>query len=142
MQDQGLEEEYLVNQQLLKLSEELDIPLVATNDVHYIRQEDAEAHDVLLAIQTATSIDDERRMRFPNDQFYLKSEDEMRTIFAFAPQAVDNTAKIAERCNVEFTFGEYHLPEFVPPEGKTCAEYLREIVDAGLEIDTKISSLS
>lgn len=132
MQDQGLEEEYLVNQQLLKLSEELDIPLVATNDVHYIRQEDAEAHDVLLAIQTATSIDDERRMRFPNDQFYLKSEAEMRTIFAFAPQAIDNTAKIAERCNVEFTFGEYHLPEFVPPEGKTCAEYLRELVESGL----------
>ena len=133
MQDQGLEEEHLVNQQLVKLSEELDIPLVATNDVHYIKQEDAEAHDVLLAIQTATSIDDERRMRFPNDQFYLKSEAEMRTIFAFAPQAIDNTARIAERCNVEFTFGEYHLPEFVPPEGKTCAEYLREIVEAGLK---------
>ncbi|MDY6038306.1 MAG: DNA polymerase III subunit alpha [Eubacterium sp.] len=133
MQDQGLEEEAMVNQQLLRLSEELDIPLVATNDVHYIRQEDAEAHDVLLAIQTATSIDDEKRMRFPNDQFYLKSEAEMRTIFAFAPQAVYNTAKIAERCNVEFTFGEYHLPEFVPPAGKTCSEFLRELVERGLE---------
>ena len=112
---------------LVKLSKELDIPLVATNDVHYVRQEDAEAHDILLAIQTATTIDYEKRMRFPNDQFYLKSEDEMRKIFAYAPEAIDNTHKIAMECNVEFTFGKYHLPEFIPPAGMTNKEYLRKL---------------
>lgn len=133
LQDQGLEEEARINPQLVKLSKELDIPMVATNDCHYVRQEDAEAHDILLCIQMATTIDDEKRMRFPNDQFYLKSEDEMRKIFAFAPEAIDNTHKIAEQCNVEFTFGEYHLPEFIPPEGKTNAQYLRELCQKGLE---------
>ena len=132
LQDQGLEEEAMINPSLVKLSKELDIPLVATNDVHYVRQEDAEAHDVLLAIQTATTIDDEKRMRFPNDQFYLKSEDEMRKIFAYAPEAIENTHKVAEQCNVEFTFGEYHLPEFVPPAGKTNQQYLRELCQSGL----------
>lgn len=133
LQDQGLDEEVLVNEGLVKLSKELGIPMVATNDVHYVNQADAEVHDVLLAIQTATTVDDENRMRFPNDQFYLKSEDEMRKIFAFAPDAVDNTAKIAERCDVTFTFGEYHLPEFIPPEGKTNSQYLRELCHEGLK---------
>lgn len=133
MQDQGLEEEQKVNRELVRLSKETGIGLVATNDVHYINQEDAEAHDVLLAIQTATNIYDEKRMKFPNDQFYLKSEDEMRKIFAFAPEAIDNTANIAERCNVEFQFGQYHLPEFIPPEGKTNIEYLHELCYKGLE---------
>ena len=132
IQDQGLDEEALINPELVRLSEELDIPLAATNDVHYVNRSDAEAHDVLLAIQTATTVDDENRMRFPNDQFYLKSEDEMRRIFSFCPEAVDNTQKIAERCNVEFTFGEYHLPEFIPPEGYTNREYLRELCRKGL----------
>lgn len=132
LQDQGLEEEAMINPSLVKLSKELDIPLVATNDVHYVRQEDAEAHDVLLAIQTATTIDDEKRMRFPNDQFYLKSEDEMKKIFAYAPEAIENTHKIAQQCNVEFTFGEYHLPEFIPPAGKTNQQYLRELCQSGL----------
>ena len=132
LQDQGLEEEAMINPQLVKLSKELDIPLAATNDVHYVRQEDAEAHDVLLAIQTATTIDDEKRMRFPNDQFYLKSEDEMRKIFAYAPQAVENTHKIAMECNVEFTFGDYHLPEFIPPEGFSNQQYLRQLCQEGL----------
>ena len=132
IQDQGLDEEALINPELVRLSGELDIPLAATNDVHYVNRFDAEAHDVLLAIQTATTVDDENRMRFPNDQFYLKSEDEMRRIFSFCPEAVDNTQKIAERCNVEFTFGEYHLPEFIPPEGYTNREYLRELCRKGL----------
>ncbi len=132
LQDQGLEEEAMINPQLVKLSKELDIPMVATNDVHYVRQEDAEAHDVLLAIQTATTIDDEKRMRFPNDQFYLKSEDEMRKIFAYAPEAIENTHKIAMECNVEFIFGDYHLPEFIPPEGLTNAQYLRQLCRKGL----------
>ena len=132
LQDQGLEEEAMINPQLVKLSRELDIPMVATNDVHYVRQEDAEAHDVLLAIQTATTIDDEKRMRFPNDQFYLKSEDEMRKIFAYAPEAIENTHRIAMECNVEFIFGDYHLPEFIPPEGLTNAQYLRQLCQKGL----------
>ncbi|MEE0741662.1 MAG: DNA polymerase III subunit alpha [Emergencia sp.] len=133
LQDQGLDEEAMINPQLVKLSKELDIPMVATNDVHYVCQEDAEAHDILLAIQTATTIDDEKRMRFPNDQFYLKSEDEMRKIFAYAPEAIDNTHRIAMACDVEFTFGEYHLPEFLPPEGKTNRQYLRELCGKGLK---------
>lgn len=133
LQDQGLEEEARINPQLIKMGKELDVPLVATNDVHYVRKEDAEAHDVLLAIQTATSINDENRMRFPNDEFYLKSEEEMRKIFAYAPEAIDNTQLVADACNVEFQFGQYHLPEFVSPDGKTNEEYLRELCYKGLE---------
>ena len=86
IQDQGLEEEAMIKPQLIQISRELGIPMVATNDVHYVRKEDAKAHDVLLAIQTATSINDENRMRFPNDEFYLKSEQEMRDIFASVPE--------------------------------------------------------
>lgn len=132
IQDQGLEEEAAINPDIIRLSRELDIPLVATNDVHYINREDAEMHDVLLAIQTATTLDDEKRMRFKNDQFYLKSEDEMREIFSHIPEACNNTQKIADRCNVTFTFGEYHLPEYTPPEGFTNQEYLRYLCDKGL----------
>ena len=86
----------------------------------------------LLAIQTATTLDDEKRMRFPNDEFYLKSEDEMRKIFAYCPEACDNTQKIAEQCNYDFRFGEYHLPEFTAPDGKDNTAYLRELCHAGL----------
>ncbi len=132
LQDQGLEEERAILPDMLRLSAELGIPLVATNDAHYVRREDAKAHDVLLAIQTATTLDDEKRMRFPNDEFYLKSEDEMRKIFAYCPEACDNTNVIANQCNYDFRFGEYHLPEFRPPEGKTNTEYLRELCYAGL----------
>ena len=133
LQDQGLEEERTILPDMRRLSEELGIPLVATNDAHYVRREDAKAHDVLLAIQTATTLDDEKRMRFPNDEFYLKSEDEMRKIFAYCPEACDNTNVIAEQCSYDFKFGEYHLPEFQAPLGKTNTEYLRELCYAGLE---------
>lgn len=133
LQDQGLEEEARINPHILKLSRELNVPVVATNDVHYVRKEDAEAHDVLLAIQTATSINDENRMRFPNDEFYLKSEEEMRKIFASVPEAIDNTQMVADACNVDFQFGQYHLPEFKAPDGKTNEEYLRELCYKGLE---------
>lgn len=132
LQDQGLEEERAILPDMLRLSEELGIPLVATNDAHYIRKEDARVHDVLLAIQTATTLDDEKRMRFPNDEFYLKSEAEMRKIFAHCPEACDNTAIIAEQCNYDFKFGEYHLPEFRAPEGMTNVEYLRKLCYEGL----------
>lgn len=133
VQDHGLEDEYKIFDGLIRLSKELDVPLVATNDVHYVRQEDSVPHDVLLAIQTGTTIDDENRMRYPNDQFYFKSEDEMRKIFARVPEACDNTQIIADMCNVDFTFGQYHLPEYKAPDGKSNNQYLRELCYKGLK---------
>ena len=118
---------------LVKLAEDIGAPLVATNDAHYIKRSDAKAHDVLLAIQTGSTVDDENRMRFANDEFYLKSESEMMELFPDHPEAIENSHKIAERCNVEFEFGEYHLPEFIPPEGMTNKDYLRNLCYDGLE---------
>ncbi|MCI5747357.1 DNA polymerase III subunit alpha [Eubacterium pyruvativorans] len=132
IQNQGLEEEARILPDQIRLSKELGIPLVATNDVHYVEQQDAVAHDVLLAVQTATSIHDPKRMRYATDQFYLKSEEEMRELFRSYPEALENTQKIAQQCNVEFTFGQYHLPEFIPPEGFTNEEYLRSLCREGL----------
>jgi DNA polymerase III subunit alpha len=132
LQDQGLEEEIRILPDMKRLHQETGIPFVATNDVHYVNREDAKAHDVLLCVQTATNVDDENRMRFPNDQFYLKSEKEMRTLFSSIPEACDNTAKIAERCNVTFEFGTIHLPEFKAPDGYTTTEYLRHLCETGL----------
>ena len=133
LQDQGLEEEMRILPDMKRLHEETGIPFVATNDVHYVRQEDAVAQDVLMCIQTASTIDEDNRMRFPNDQFYLKSEDEMRRIFANIPEACDNTAAIAERCDVTFRFGELHLPDFSAPDGMTNREYLRKLCEEGLQ---------
>lgn len=133
LQDQGLEEEATILPEMIRLHEETGIPFVATNDVHYVRREDAKAHDVLLCIQTAATVDEEDRMRFPNDQFYLKSEEEMRKIFANFPEACDNTAKVAEQCDVTFEFGHLHLPEFTAPEGRTNQQYLRELCQQGME---------
>ena len=118
---------------LVKLAEEIGAPLVATNDAHYIKRGDAKAHDVLLAIQTGSTVDDENRMRFANDEFYLKSEAEMLELFPSHPEAIENSHKIAERCNVRFEFGEYHLPEFIPPEDMTNKDYLRKLCYEGLE---------
>lgn len=132
LQDQGLEEEANILPDMIRLHEETGIPFAATNDVHYVKQEDSKAHDVLLCIQTASAIDEEDRMRFPNDEFYLKSEDEMRKIFANFPDACDNTEKIAQQCDVTFEFGHLHLPEFKAPEGKSNQEYLRELCAKGL----------
>ena len=133
LQDQGLPEEKRINPELIRLSEETGIRMVCTNDVHYVNQEDAEAHEILLCIQTATNIHDERRMRFATDQFYLKSEEEMREIFGDIPGILENTYEIAHRCQVEFKFGEYHIPEFAPPEGETTQSYLRRLCAEGLE---------
>ncbi|MCL1983573.1 MAG: DNA polymerase III subunit alpha [Clostridiales bacterium] len=132
LQDQGLEEEAAILSDMKRLSAELGIPFAATNDVHYVNREDAEFHDILLCIQTATNVDDPNRMRFPNDQFYLKSEREMQVLFASTPEAISNTQKIADQCNVEFSFGELHLPEFSAPDGKGNAAYLRELCEDGL----------
>ncbi len=133
LQDQGLEEEAQILPDMLRLHEETGLPLVATNDVHYVRQEDAKAQDVLMCIQTAATIDEPNRMRFKGDQYYLKSEDEMRKLFANLPEALDNTHRIAERCNVEFTFGELHLPDFTAPDGMTNRQYLRRLCEQGLQ---------
>ncbi|MBQ9059910.1 MAG: DNA polymerase III subunit alpha, partial [Firmicutes bacterium] len=132
LQDQGLEEEARILPDMIRLHEETGLPLVATNDVHYVRQEDAKAQDVLMCIQTGTTIDEPNRMRFQGDQFYLKSEEEMRALFAGFPEALDNTHKIAQRCNVEFTFGQLHLPDFTAPDGMTNREYLRQLCETGL----------
>lgn len=132
LQDHGLEEQKIVNLELIRLSDETGIPLVATNDVHYVQQEDAEAHDLLLCIQTGKNQDDEERMRFPNDQFYLKSSEEMQATFPEHLEALENTLKIAERCQVDFDFDTIHLPEYLPPHGVGLDEYLEKLCWEGL----------
>ena len=133
LQDQGIEEEAKILPGMIKIHEETGIPFVATNDVHYVNKEDAEVHDVLLCIQTATTVDEEDRMRFPNDEFYLKSPDEMASLFSDIPEALENTGKIADRCQTEFTFGDLHLPDFQAPEGKNNFAYLKELCERGLK---------
>lgn len=132
VQDHKLAEDKEVNAGILKISKELGIPLVATNDSHYVNREDAKNHDVLLCIQMQKILDDPSRMKFPNDEFYIKSREEMEELFTFAPEAIDNTLKIAERCNVEFDFNNYHIPSFDVPEGYTSLEYLKELCYKGL----------
>ena len=112
LQDHGIELQKQINPLLVKLAKETNTPLVATNDVHYINQSDAKAHDVLLCIGTKANLAEPDRMRFPNDQFYLKSEKEMRDIFADIPEAIDNTQEIVDKCNFEFVYGNYHIPKF------------------------------
>jgi DNA polymerase-3 subunit alpha len=133
LQDQGLEDEAKILLGMIKIHEETGIPFVATNDVHYVNKEDAEVHDVLLCIQTAATVDEEDRMRFANDQFYLKSPEEMGRIFSDIPQAIENTMRIADRCQTEFTFGELHLPDFQAPEGRDNFDYLKDLCQRGLK---------
>ena len=131
LQDHGIAEQTEVNRGLLRLHNETGIPLVCTNDAHYLRKEDAENHDVLLCIQTGKTVDDENRMRYEPRNFYIRSTEEMETLFAGYPDAVANTEKIAEKCQLEFTFGKYHLPEFKLPEGYDSPTYLRKLCDEG-----------
>ncbi len=133
LQDHGIPEQSLVNQQLMRLHGELGIDLVCTNDVHYIHAEDAQAHDILLCIQTGKKVSDTDRMHYEGGQFYLKSEEEMRKIFSYVPEALENTQKIAERCNVEIEFGVSKLPKYDVPEGYTAYEYLHMLCDKGLK---------
>jgi len=133
LQNNGIEEQNLVNQNLIKISRETGIPLVATNDAHYLRREDAKAHEVLLCIQTGSKITDEDRMRFSSDEFYIKSADEMREAFKNCPEALENTVKIAESCNVELEFNKLHLPKFDVPDNKDPYEYLCELCNDGLK---------
>jgi len=131
LQDHGIREQVEVNRLLLRIHQETGLPLVCTNDAHYLRKEDAEAHDILMCIQTGKTVDDESRMRYEPQNFYLRSEEEMRALFAGYTDAVENTAKIADMCNVEFTFGKYHLPEFKLPEGYDSPSYLRKLCAEG-----------
>jgi len=132
IQDHGLEEQKLVNKNVIKLSNETGIPLVATNDVHYLSKDDHTAHDILLCIQTGKTVEDEGRMKFPTNEFYLKSHDEMLKLFPYAEEAIANTIKIADMCNVEFDFNKMHLPGFDVPKEYNPSEYLRKLCYEGL----------
>ncbi|MBQ8279035.1 MAG: DNA polymerase III subunit alpha [Roseburia sp.] len=132
LQDHGIPEQKTVNSQLLRLSQDTGIELVATNDIHYTYADDAEAHDILLCIQTGKKLSDENRMRYEGGQYYVKSEEEMRALFPYALQAIDNTAKIAERCHVEIEFGVTKLPHFEVPEGYDSWTYLNKLCHEGL----------
>ncbi len=127
LQDHGIEAQRPVNQGIQRLARETGLPLVVTNDAHYLRREDAKMQDVLLCIQTGKTVDEENRMRFETEEFYLKSEEELRQLFPGCEEAFENTSKIAERCNVEFIFNQYHLPSFPVPEEYTNEEYFRKL---------------
>ena len=133
LQDHGLLKQQEVNQQLLRLSKDTGIELVVTNDVHYTFEKDAQAHDILLCLQTGKKLSDENRMRYEGGQYYVKSEEEMRALFPYALEALDNTQKIADRCHVEIEFGNTKLPDFPVPKGYTTYEYLEKICYEGLK---------
>ena len=133
LQDHGIPDQRQVNHELIRMSRETGIELVATNDVHYTYNSDAEAHDILLCVQTGKLLRDENRMRYEGGQYYVKSEEEMRRLFPYAPEAIENTGKIAERCNVEIEFGVTKLPKFDVPDGYTAWEYLNKLCFEGLD---------
>lgn len=132
LQDHGIPEQRQVNQALMRMHGETGIPLVATNDVHYTLESDAQAHDILLCIQTQKKVTDENRMRYEGGQYFIKSPEEMENLFPYAKDALENTHKIAERCHVEIEFGEYKLPKYDVPAGFTPLEYLKKLCDEGL----------
>ncbi|HET9195047.1 MAG TPA: PHP domain-containing protein, partial [Vicinamibacterales bacterium] len=133
MQYQGIEEQKVVNRGIIPLARELNLPLVATNDVHYLRQGDYQPHDILLCIGTGKNVSDERRLRYHGDQFFLKTPDEMAMVFADHPDALANTMRIAERCNVTLASGEAHLPDFQVPPGYTLDSYFEAVVQDGFQ---------
>lgn len=133
MQDHGIPEQQLVNQRQIQLSKETGIELVVTNDIHYTYAEDAKPHDILLCIQTGKKLDDENRMRYEGGQYYVKSPQEMEALFPYAKQALENTQKIADRCEVEIEFGVTKLPKYDVPDGMTSWEYLNKLCWEGLE---------
>ena len=132
LQDHGMSEQAMVNQALLRMSRELEIGLVATNDVHYTYKKDEKSHDILLCIQTGKKLSDENRMRYEGGQYYVKSEEEMKGLFPYAWEAVENTQRIADRCNVDIEFGVTKLPHFEVPEGFTSETYLYKLCYDGL----------
>jgi len=133
LQDHGIKEQEQVNKDLIKISKETGIPLVATNDCHYTEKDDAKAHDVLLCIQTGKVLEDRDRMKFTGDEFYFKSPKAMKELFSYVPEAIENTAKIAEKCNVDFEFGVMHLPEYDTPIEYSKDDYLRKLCFEGLK---------
>jgi DNA polymerase-3 subunit alpha len=133
IQDHGLDEERKTLPKLIEMGKELDIGLVATNDTHYVSKKNARVHDILLCIQTGKTVADENRLKFPTDEFYLKSYDEMKLLFSEIPEALTNTVRIADRCNVEFTFGKFHLPEYPLPDGYDAMAYLEKLCYQGLK---------
>ncbi|MFQ5735428.1 MAG: DNA polymerase III subunit alpha [Thermodesulfobacteriota bacterium] len=133
LQENGMEEQRKVNRGLVELSKELDIPVVATNDCHYLKKEDARFHDILLCIQTGTTVNAENRMRFSTDQLYVKTPEEMIEAFKDIPEAISNTIEIAERCNVEMKLGEHHLPEYPVPKGENLESLIDRKAKEGLE---------
>ena len=133
IQDHNLPEQKEVNRELIRLSKEIGVGLVATNDVHYVRKEDSKIHDILMCIQMGKTVNDPARMRFGSDEFYLKSREEMEEIFPEVQEALDNTSKIAQMCNVEFDFNTIHLPQYDVPDGYTPQEYLRMLCFKGLK---------
>ena len=133
IQDHGIDKQRDVNRAIFHIAEETGIPLVATNDAHYITREDAKTQDVLMAIQMGKTVDDPTRMKFETDEFYIKSRKEMEELFPNHPEALDNSVKIAERCKVDFEFGKYHLPVFDVPQGYTAKEYLQKLCDDGFK---------
>lgn len=132
IQDHGIFEQKKLNRDLISIARELNIDIVATNDIHYTLKRDAEYQDVLMCIQMGKTVDDEDRMKMDCDQLYLKSEEEMTELFSYIPEALENTQKIADRCNVEIEFGKFHLPKFEIPNGFTAYEYLKQLVDCGM----------
>lgn len=133
LQDHGLAEQKRILPELIRLAKELGVGTAATNDIHYLAREDAFYQDVLMCIAMKKTLDDTDRMRFETDEFYIKSEDEMRRLFSYVPEAIENTSKIAQRCNVDFDFSTRHLPKFDVPGGKVSFEYLRELCVKGME---------
>lgn len=133
IQDHGIMEQKKLNRDLIALAKELQLNVVATNDIHYVERRDAEFQDILMCIQMGKTVDDEDRMKMQTDQLYLKSEEEMYSLFSYIPEAIENTAKIAERCNVEIEFGKLHLPKFDIPEACTSYEYLSRLAEKGLK---------
>lgn len=132
LQDHGIIEQQKLNRGLLAIAKELELKTVVTNDIHYVRREDAKYQDVLMCIQMGKTVDDPDRMKMSTDQLYLKSEDEMRELFSYIPEALENTQSIADRCNVEIEFGKLHLPKFEVPDGLTSYEYLCRLTDEGM----------
>jgi len=140
--DHNLEEEKQINEYLIQASKELGVPLVATNDVHYINQSDAESHDILLCIQTNKNVEDKDRLKFSSDQFYFKSPQEMTTLFSHVPESISNTIEIAKRCNLELEFGHLHLPHYEVEKGYDLESYLRKLCYEGIEKRYKVITTS
>ncbi|MHB8846684.1 MAG: DNA polymerase III subunit alpha [Nitrospirota bacterium] len=133
LQDNGIPEQETVNRELIRLSQDTGLPLVATNDCHYLNMEDHKSHDALLCINQGKLVKDDKRLKFSSETFYMKSPEEMKKAFSYVPEAITNTIKIAERCNLELTLGKYHLPNFPVPEGYTREAYMAELARKGLD---------